>query len=125
MMFSGNHDQTKLFLGVMAMLCGGLVTGAWDAPFPTQIERYLWIGCALFTVAAGLWTTIRFLVKIIWSVDVFRDLPHWFQVPIPYVGLGEYLFSRVYFIVESFLSIRKLPWGAYKTTNWTAYIPHL
>ncbi|KAL8665294.1 MAG: hypothetical protein Q9202_002345 [Teloschistes flavicans] len=36
-----------------------------------------------------------------------------------------YVFSRVFIIVESFISLRHVPVGVYTDVGWTKYIPHL
>jgi len=36
-----------------------------------------------------------------------------------------YLFSRAFLVVESFISIRSLPAGAYNTPSWVGYWPHI
>ncbi|KAL8723391.1 MAG: hypothetical protein Q9225_000307 [Loekoesia sp. 1 TL-2023] len=36
-----------------------------------------------------------------------------------------YLFSRIFIIVESFLSLRHVPVGVYAGVGWSKYIPHL
>ncbi|KAI4200982.1 MAG: hypothetical protein LQ350_003551 [Teloschistes chrysophthalmus] len=35
-----------------------------------------------------------------------------------------YIFSRVFIIVESFISLRHVPVGVYKDVGWSKYIPH-
>jgi hypothetical protein len=125
LLFDGDHDLVKICLGVAAMTCSGIVTAAWDADFPTDAERYIWIACSLFTIATGFWTAVRFAVRLYFRWEVFRCLPVYVQNPLLWIALGEYMFSRAYFILEFFISIWKLPWAAYQRTNWTVYIPHL
>ena len=36
-----------------------------------------------------------------------------------------YVFSRTFLVVESFISIRSLPAGAYNTVSWVGYWPHI
>lgn len=36
-----------------------------------------------------------------------------------------YIYSRIFLIVESFISVRHLPIGVYITIDWSDYIPHL
>jgi len=47
--------------------------------------------------------------------------------PIYMVMLLGLLYSgaRLFIIVESFISIRKLPLGVFVTIDWAKYIPHL
>lgn len=36
----------------------------------------------------------------------------------------SYIFSRVYLVVEAFISLRSLPKGAFETVRWMDYWPH-
>lgn len=36
-----------------------------------------------------------------------------------------YLFSRVYLVVECFISVGRLPESAFDTPSWSQYMPHL
>ncbi|KAL8838364.1 MAG: hypothetical protein Q9170_002171 [Blastenia crenularia] len=42
-----------------------------------------------------------------------------------YLVVALYLFSRIFIIVESFLSLRHVPKGVYVDIGWPKYIPHL
>jgi hypothetical protein len=33
--------------------------------------------------------------------------------------------SRIFLVVEAFISVRKLPLGAYSSVNWTGLLPHI
>lgn len=39
-------------------------------------------------------------------------------------GAG-YVVGRIYLVVEAFISIRKLPVGAYGAPDWMLVLPHL
>ena len=39
--------------------------------------------------------------------------------------LVAYLFSRAFLVVESFISVRSLPAGAYDTVSWIDNWPHI
>jgi len=49
----------------------------------------------------------------------------WLASIVGTLGLVAIIISRGALIVESFLSLRSLPLGAFQVTEWTNYIPHL
>lgn len=60
----------------------------------------------------------------IYPTSTTVSLIEWGAIAIlPFVLL--YLFSRVFIIVESFLSLRHVPIGVYTSVGWSKYIPHL
>ncbi|KAI1622401.1 hypothetical protein EDD37DRAFT_651679 [Exophiala viscosa] len=39
-------------------------------------------------------------------------------------SMALYVLSRLYIVVEAFISLRRVPVGVYETTTWAQYIPH-
>jgi hypothetical protein len=39
--------------------------------------------------------------------------------------IALYIGARIFVVVESFISIRRLPLGVFVTVDWADYIPHL
>ena len=58
-------------------------------------------------------------------VDNLNVLVKLFAVPIFSIALALYCAARAFIVVEAFISLRSLPADAYKTPNWTAWLPHL
>ena len=46
------------------------------------------------------------------------------SLPITLAGI-VYLVARSYILIECFLAVRKLPSDAYKTVEWSAFLPHV
>ncbi|KAG8531340.1 uncharacterized protein KY384_002969 [Bacidia gigantensis] len=113
---------------------------AWNAEFPTTVERWLWRGSALVLLAIPVVTSFMIPLLIIliliqgplekfalkyykksWSDDgvaVITSL-------IPYtIYLAVAVAGRAYFLVESFVSLRKPVPGLYDTVEWTNFLPH-
>lgn len=45
---------------------------------------------------------------------------------IVYLSIGTCcVISRLYLVIESFISLRKVPVDVYQTPDWTQWIPHL
>ena len=66
--------------------------------------------------------------KAYWEeVETLRA--HWTSL----VGLGSlaflcglaYILAKIYIVVESFISLRKLPASAFNKLEWTQLVPHL
>lgn len=118
-----------------SMAYGGVHLAAWNNFFPTPVERLLWRCSALCIAASGLtWILINLsahtspVIKNYWKrvaalrADMFS-----------LVGLGglatlcglAYVLSRLYLVVESLISLRTLPKGAFDTMEWSQLVPHL
>jgi len=125
---------------------------AWNFDFPTDIESCVWKVVCIITVAgsvsAPLWLVFASgffdgsdggwdkLVKMLLDRLIFRD-EAWKEVPpllvailYPYwwfsvIMAPLFVGSRVAIVVESFLSLRKVPEGAYVMVPWSQYIPHM
>jgi hypothetical protein len=41
------------------------------------------------------------------------------------MGLGAYMWARVYLVVESFISLGHSPAGVYDLPSWSSYVPHI
>ncbi|KAI4253225.1 MAG: hypothetical protein L6R42_007667 [Xanthoria sp. 1 TBL-2021] len=68
----------------------------------------------------------RWSEKLAASVKRSLLLGMWLLVSISLVMIGcLYIFSRVFIIVESFISLRHVPVGVYEEVGWSKYIPHL
>lgn len=116
------HWKTLWVFSVFASaLYGGLHTFKWYSDFPTEIERLLWrisscVGAAGIFPITGLGLGYS-------------------KLPVPgsqrawkFFGFVTGLFfvaARSYIIVESFISLRRLPQKAYETVSWADAIPHV
>lgn len=68
----------------------------------------------------------RWSEKLVASVKRSLLLGMWLLASISLVMIGcLYIFSRVFIIVESFISLRHVPVGVYEEVGWSKYIPHL
>lgn len=110
---------------------------AWHFPFPSPAERLLWRIASIDVIAGAV--TILALIPV--AVYLHEHEPRslitsfWARepgaVPILYrllvlVGLLNvplFFFSRVFIVLECFLSLRRVPIGVYVTVQWAEYIP--
>jgi hypothetical protein len=133
-LFSGGKDLRKVAEKTYSLVYEyaiGVVFGAihcigWNFPFSSQAEQNMWRICA---AAITVYTTFGFLVALSlrtvpsttpgyrvlwWLFDILTIIPG----PFPYVVF------RLILIVLPFAALRNLPALAYRTVEWTNYIPH-
>jgi hypothetical protein len=123
-------DKAAHFL--FNLLYGGGHLAAWNSSaFPTSLELMLWRYSAIMLVSVPLWGTLW----ILWWNGVRSKRPALYLIrngdldiavaPLFFTLILAYLFARCYFLIESLISLRLLPAGAYLTVDWTRYIPHV
>jgi hypothetical protein len=119
----------------LPILYGSIHLAAWNFEFLTQVERIMW-RVACLTIASGVFVCITLSFAITLSIDLLEGrnrfvswLADFLDTSFPYlVFCGEsvtFLSSRLFVIVESFISVRRLPLGIFITVEWSDYIPHL
>ena len=133
------RDMSGFVMGMVvwsaSMAYGGVHAAAWNGYFPSRIETWLWRASSICIAGSGLtWIVINMSARIskgfkeYWGkVESLRA--HWTSL----VGLGSlatlcglaYLLARIYLVLEAFISLRKLPAGAFETLQWTQLVPHL
>ena len=60
------------------------------------------------------------------QIFIFNQFPIYFAaLSLPISALIIYMLSRVYLLVESFISLRHVPIGVFATLNWVQNIPHI
>jgi hypothetical protein len=112
-----------MFSGVVGAFYGAIHLTKWNSIwFPTQTEHRLWrISCCIGSVAV-LPIGISMMLPLI---PYRRSTLRMFCICLCTVLWITFGAARVYFMVESFLSIRSLPASAYATVQWANSIPHL
>lgn len=132
---SSNDDVPKEVL--LAFTLAGLSYGvlhllAWKYPFASHAEHLLWqisgvtigvSGPAIFLLNLYLFLVVQvFMLFDNLHLDDFLSAIFW-------CFLGAYgllfAFSRIYLIVESFISFAYLPNSAFEQPQWTYYFPHI
>lgn len=121
----------NLFLGVLSLLFGAVYIAGWNISFPTNVERILWRVCTLMMLS---------LVAAFWIVDAGVDLHQRKKIkkvlgnekvaltPVKmalYAIISMvYVAIRLYILIEPFVCLRSLPPNAFKTVEWSSFIPH-
>ncbi|KAL8809114.1 MAG: hypothetical protein Q9200_003705 [Gallowayella weberi] len=138
---------------LIGLLYGGLHLTLWDYKFPTHAEGLLWrlsatallaesAGIAIFVTGRAMYRKRKKARGDITtnsrptgensssssSSHSADDLPSMILVLALAWALyvaSLYFFSRVFIIVESFISLRHVPIGVYTDVGWSKYIPHM
>ena len=112
---------------------------AWHFVFPTPIEHLLWKVACIDAIAG----TVSLLA--IFSIAIYLHEHHWrslkeailaresgvmpwiyrLVILIGVLNIPFFILSRIYIVVETFVSLRRVPLGVYATVEWAEYIPHL
>lgn len=138
MSIPGNLElQTSRTLAVFALLgllYGGIHATAWNSYLPTAVERELFRLSTLSVVCGGFVIWASYHVEKFMSnfsdrheglLTEVADFLAWLAIII--VGPVMFLFcvSRVFLVVEAFISVRRLPAGSYSTVSWVDFLPHI
>ncbi|WAO95571.1 Hypothetical protein NCS54_01320000 [Fusarium falciforme] len=117
---------------VMSAIYGGVHLSAWNWMFPTSAEKLAWkiscltVACALpvFFFGIGVALFITFEVYSTNTKDVLAS--RYFKMSLGVFGMLVVAScgARVFIIVESFMSIRKVPIGVFISPTWIQMVPH-
>jgi hypothetical protein len=151
-LFSGHTSLPPLAIAISTALYGGLHAAAWHSFFPTEVEKWFWRISSIVIAASGLIFAygmvsdrlyfnihpqnyqhfvkrvargLKWVMKLL-SLDGSDFETGTVFGQIVYHSLGAWcIISRLYLVVESFISLRKVPVEVYQTPDWTQWIPHL
>lgn len=119
------------FLGVLSLLFGAVYIAGWNISFPTEIERILWRVCTLMTLSlvaafwlvdAGVELYQRKKIKVLGNEGKMAVTP--VKMALYSIITMIYVAIRLYILIEPFVCLRSLPPNAFKTVQWTSFIPH-
>ena len=92
----------------------GIHIAAWNAMFPTAVERTMWRACSI-----GAWGSLLvFYAALFLRNDVMRLV----------IAIGIlaplYTTARLYLVVEALIELRCLPATVYSDVPWRQFLPH-
>ncbi|KAF8998782.1 hypothetical protein BDQ17DRAFT_1543855 [Cyathus striatus] len=104
-------------------LSGMIYRIAWDAHFPTTVEKTLWQISAIAIPAT---------LDLLMYLSVIIDDSKWITISLivaAYISLvilvPAYLASQYYLMLESLLALRALPPRAFETVQWSNFLLHM
>jgi len=127
----GEYACAAFVAGLFAVIFGAVHCIAWSFEFPTPTEQLLWRISSLAITCVP-----AFLLAMYWlgfSIDDWpkkdSSLVKWLLglvLFVVYISLSIlYILGRVALLVMAFVSLTSLPPDAYRTVNWTNFIPHI
>lgn len=130
---------TALAVGIV-ITYGACHAAAWNTHFPSNLECWLWRGSSIVVAVIPSYFIVVATIEVKcekWGEAVMRPWAAVFH----HCGLADFgrtidgimyllvivvgILGRVFLVVESFISLRSLPDGSFKTTVWEDYWPHL
>ncbi|KAF8242734.1 hypothetical protein K440DRAFT_564452 [Wilcoxina mikolae CBS 423.85] len=109
--------EAFLILGCISVLYGGAHAGAWNTHLPSTVERLLW---RVSSVIAGAFLPLSMAVVVMSPFLIAMAALAIYIL----AGVSAFIFARTFLVVESFISLRSLPKGSFKTVPWSNYWPH-
>ncbi|KAF4965154.1 hypothetical protein FSARC_7021 [Fusarium sarcochroum] len=126
-----NSPILLVLLLVLPGLYGGIHLATSNLTFPTDIERLLWkIASIDIIVTMPIFLVLTFIgVGISSRYFVYESVAHdswatFYKLP-AHVFFFAYSISRIFLVIESFISLRALPIGTYWTPSWLQMLPHV
>jgi len=102
----------------------GIHCAAWNYPFPTTVESWMWRVNAIMTGGLPMGTYLAALLMFGMSKDASRwpgNVGSYFVV---LCGM-LYNLGRLFVVVEVFISLRSAPPGIYQQLKWSNYVGHI
>ena len=117
-----NELQNFFFFPVVGVIFGGIHCAGWFFDFPSSDEAMLWrVSSAVLTGSPVLILILTFLLLCIFDEPQMS----YFGFPVLAIVLQAYVVSRLFLLVEAFISLRDLTPGMLAIVKWTSFIPHI
>jgi hypothetical protein len=124
-----SEASPKFFIPVciVAFIFGGIhLIPVWLSHFPTSLERYGWLGCAVWVAALPILCLGEKVISTFswgpkWIVDGHRV---GFPIFVQY-GFSVYGGTRHCVMILALLALRRLPCKAYEDIQWSTFVPHI
>ncbi|KZP15601.1 hypothetical protein FIBSPDRAFT_690551, partial [Athelia psychrophila] len=107
----------------VAMVFGAVHCTAWSYVFPSLVEKWMWRVCAIAVAAIPLPMVVAFLVFN--PFTVFKSFSAFVLTICMALGALLYILARIILLVLCFTTLHNLPLSAYRTVQWTTWIPHV
>jgi hypothetical protein len=141
--------ETFLLWILLCMLYGGVHATSWHDHFPSFVEQTMWrVATCVIAGGAIVISILRYLYRgplaggrslhcnqdrqgshfccsFNTLVYIFQLLAKTCAMVAARIIFAAFMLSRVYLVIEAFISVRSLPLGAYTTVRWVAFLPHI
>ncbi|KAK3619489.1 hypothetical protein LTR56_023990 [Elasticomyces elasticus] len=133
----GTWNSSGVQLHSKAILAGftlaGVVYGmihlsAWNAPFPSVSQMWLWRASAITLISSPVFLIIG-LMGDYDANESDGNVCSLFCAPFSFafmvIGVLCYITARAYLVVECFIGLSHLPPDAFLVPHWSRYFPHI
>ena len=108
---------------IVGLIFGGIHCAGWFFDFPSRDEAMLWrVSSVVLTGSAILLPLLAILLVSIFEDFEFHEKP---SIVVFTTILLVYVVSRLFLLVEAFISLRHLTPGMLALVKWTSFIPHI
>jgi hypothetical protein len=150
----GNLDElgeteTLVLWMILCSLYGGVLATSWNDHFPSFVEKTMWrVATCVIAGGAIVLSGLRYFYKWLLSIEPRRVdrsnsidnrstgrltnikriacvLAKNCATRLAHMIFYAFMLSRIYLVIESFISVRSLPLGAYSAVTWTSFFPHI
>ena len=128
--FLWESNVLVILLVALPLVYGGIHLTTWNFRFPSQAEHILW-KIASIDIMGTIPLVLTFFGCIyVWSTyyegasDVSPSVKYISWILLTPMSIF-YALSRIYIVVESFISLRHVPIGVYAVVPWVQDIPHI
>lgn len=133
---SSRIREGVLILAMMALLTfyAGMHIIGWSSFFPTTAEMLGWHACIWTMIGCDVTFGLILLCGTMLPESIFKRMRSLLRVSegrgsdilvdISWAILIVSVVAGLFIVVESFISLRSLPYDAYKLPTWSKYIPH-
>ena len=116
----GALESSICTMPLVGAVFGGIHCVGWFFNFPSSAEAMLW------RVSSAVLTGMAFLSPIIGGLlALLSDREGYFGIAVSAIIMLVYVVSRLFLIVEAFISLRHLTPGMLALVKWTSFIPHI
>ena len=111
----------------LPLVYGSIHLAALNFAFPSEVEYVLWKTAGISIMASTpAWIILPGLQTVLEDRGtMFRHFSHNMIIVFSSLIAIMYICSRVYLVVESFVSLRHLPIGVFAAVPWVQAIPHI
>ncbi|KAI5857960.1 hypothetical protein BZA05DRAFT_110858 [Tricharina praecox] len=116
-------NDPHIILSILNILYGAAHASVWNTHFPTPLEKWMWRWSCFMLLLPTIVTTAKWVTQQLPTKHMDYYVNRAVQILLHPV-LVVYFCARVFVVVESFISVRSLPQGSYKTVEISEYWPH-
>ncbi|PPQ95758.1 hypothetical protein CVT26_015845 [Gymnopilus dilepis] len=130
----GQENRVAIFTDVIGLTFGAIHCAGWNFMFPTHAELMIWRASSSIVIGIPmLMMLISLMVRTLRRRSCLPQKPSSAKLSIipqvirvlMFILIPAYLLTRLALVIEAFVTLRKLPPGAYEEVAWLSFFPHI